>query len=187
MRTARVAPPRAHPPPGILTAETRATLDAFRRIVQALRAGVRHGEGRSGLSSAQLFALQQIGDHPGASINDVAALTFTHQSSVSVVIQRLVARRLVATVAVPHDRRRQHLELTAAGRRMRRRAPVVVQERLITAIAALPAAERRTLARVLGVVARLVTPKGAAPHPPMLFEDGAGGDRRTAIRSRWRR
>ena len=149
--------------------------------------GVRGGEGRAGLSSAQLFALQQIGEHPGASINEVAALTFTHQSSVSVVIQNLVARRLVATVAAPHDRRRQQLELTVAGRRVLRRAPVVVQERLITAIAALPAAERRTLARALGAVARLVTPKGAAPHPPMLFEDGAGGGRRKTIRSRSRR
>ena len=67
----------------------RAALDAFRHIVQALRVG-RAGEDAGGLGSAQLFALQQIAEHPDASINDVAALTFTHQSSVSVVIQRLV-------------------------------------------------------------------------------------------------
>jgi MarR family transcriptional regulator, lower aerobic nicotinate degradation pathway regulator len=168
--------PRRRPRAPVTTAaEVRATLDAFRRIVQALRAGARDGERRAGLSSAQLFALQQIADHPGSSINDVAALTYTHQSSVSVVIQRLVARRLVDKVAPSHDRRRQHLELTAAGRRVLRRAPVVVQERLIAALAALPAAERRTLARALGSVAGLVTPTGAAPHPPMLFEERAGG------------
>ena len=186
MRTHRVVQRRAHPALRTLTSEMRATLDAFRRIVQALRVGAREGECRAGLSSAQLFALQQIAEHPGASINDVAALTFTHQSSVSVVIQRLVARRLVAKVAVPDDRRRQHLELTAAGRRVLRSAPVVVQERLIAAIAALPAAERRTLARALGDVARLVTPKGAAPHPPMLFEDGDRGGGRSASSARRR-
>jgi DNA-binding MarR family transcriptional regulator len=164
----------------------RATLDAFRRIVQALRVGARDGECRTGLGSAQLFALQQIAEHPGASINDVAALTFTHQSSVSVVVRRLVAQRFVVKVAAPRDRRRQRLELTAAGRRVLVSAPVVVQERLIAAISALPAAERRTLARALGDVARLVTPKGAAPHPPMLFEDGAsgGGRRGTSFRRR---
>jgi DNA-binding MarR family transcriptional regulator len=145
--------------------------------VQALRAGARDGERRAGLSSAQLFALQQIAEHPGASINDVAALTFTHQSSVSVVIQRLVAQRLVAKGAPSHDRRRQHLELTAAGRRVLRSAPAVVQERLIAAISALRAADRRALARSLAVVARLVDPKGDT-HPPMLFEDGTGGRRR---------
>jgi MarR family transcriptional regulator, lower aerobic nicotinate degradation pathway regulator len=162
----------------------RATLDAFRRIVQALRVGARDGECRAGVSGAQLFALQQIAEHPGASINDVAALTFTHQSSVSVVIQRLVAQRFVAKVAARHDRRRQRLELTAAGRRALRSGPVVVQERLIAAISALPAAERRTLARALGDVARLVTPTGAAPHPPMLFEDLASGVGRRGTSSR---
>jgi DNA-binding MarR family transcriptional regulator len=164
----------------------RAALDAFRRIVQALRVGARDSERRVGLSSAQLFALQQIADHPGASINDVAAFTFTHQSSVSVVIQRLVGQRLVAKVAPSHDRRRQHLEITAAGRRVLRSAPVVVQERLVAAISALPAADRRTLARALGAVAGLVTPEGAAPHPPMLFENSAGGSGRRKGGSRRR-
>src|SRR4029079_18415534 len=136
----------AKPAPSIRAAEVRAALDAFRRIVQALRAGARAGERRAGLSSAQLCALQQIAEHPGASVNDVAALTFTHQSSVSVVIQRLVARGLGAKVPASDDRRRQHLGVTAAGRQVLRKAPVVVQERLIAAIAALPPSERRALA-----------------------------------------
>ena len=63
------------------------------RRVPAHRAGVAGGRSASRsarLGSAQLFALQQIAEHPDASVNDIAALTFTHQSSVSVVIQRLV-------------------------------------------------------------------------------------------------
>src|SRR2546421_7187109 len=62
------APRMAHPP------DVRVALDAFRHIVQALRVG-RAGEGCAGLGSAQLFALQQIAEHPDASVNDVAALT----------------------------------------------------------------------------------------------------------------
>src|SRR5262245_6385901 len=85
--------------------DVRASLDAFRRIVQALRMneGARGAARRVG--SAQLFALQQIAEHPGASINDIAALTFTHQSSVSVVVQRLVRRGLAASVVASDDRR----------------------------------------------------------------------------------
>jgi DNA-binding MarR family transcriptional regulator len=150
--------------------DVRKALDAFRHIVQALRGG-REGGQRTGLSSAQLFALQQIGDHPNASVNEIAALTFTHQSSVSVVIQRLVRRRLVAKVPSSDDRRRHRLALTVKGRRLLRRAPTAVQEHLIAAIAALPAADRRVLARALGEIARLVTPHDAAPHPPMFFEN----------------
>jgi len=154
----------SHPP------DVRVALDAFRRIVQALRAG-RAGEGGRGLGSAQLFALQQIAEHPDASINDVASLTCTHQSSVSVVIQRLVRQRLVAKVASSQDRRRQRLAVTAKGRRLLGRAPIAVQEHLIAAIAALPPADRRVLARSLSAVARMVAPDGASPHPPMFFED----------------
>jgi DNA-binding MarR family transcriptional regulator len=148
----------------------RIALDAFRHIVQALRAG-RGGGDPGGLGSAQLFALQQIAEHPDASINDVAALTCTHQSSVSVVIQRLVQQRLVAKVVSTQDRRRQRLAVTLKGRRLLGRAPVAVQEHLIAAIAALPAADRRALARSLSAVARLVTSDGATPPPPMFFED----------------
>ena len=148
-------------------ADVRAALDAFRRIVRALRMD-RAGRPR-GLSSAQLFALQRIAEHPGASINDLAALTFTHQSSVSVVIQRLVEQRLVVRRVSAADRRRHSLELTAEGRRLLRRAPAAVQEGLIAALSTLPAAERRALARSLEKIARVVAPEDAA-HPPMFFE-----------------
>src|SRR5437764_1001235 len=87
-------------------ADVREALDAFRRIVQALRLGGHESERGARLSSAQLFALQQIAEHPRISINELAARTFTHQSSVSVVVQRLVRRKLVAKVAASDDRRR---------------------------------------------------------------------------------
>jgi DNA-binding MarR family transcriptional regulator len=150
--------------------DVRVALDAFRRIVQALRAG-RAAEGRGAPGTAQLFALQQIAEHPDASINDIAALTCTHQSSVSVVIQRLVQQRLVAKVASNDDRRRQRLAVTAKGRRVLDQAPIAVQEHLIAAISALPKDDRRALARSLNAIAAAVAPAGAAPHPPMFFED----------------
>jgi len=153
--------------------DVRRALDAFRRVVQALRAG--RGRGGARLSSAQLFALRQIGDHPGASINELAALTFTHQSSVSVVVQRLARRRLVAKVSATDDRRRQRLTLTREGRRVLRRAPAAVQEQLIAAIASLPAADRRALASTLGKIAQSVMPAGATRHPPMFFEERVDG------------
>ena len=175
MRDKKPTPPRRAParraagsaarPPDV-----RVALDAFRRIVQALRAG-RASEGRGAPGTAQLFALQQIAEHPDASINDIAALTCTHQSSVSVVIQRLVEQRLVAKVASTDDRRRQRLAVTAKGRRVLDRAPVAVQERLIAAISALSKDDRRALARSLNAIAAAVAPDGAAPHPPLFFED----------------
>jgi DNA-binding MarR family transcriptional regulator len=152
-------------------ADVRRALDALRRIVQALRGAGREAERDVGLTAAQLFALQRIAERPGCSVNEIAALTFTHQSSVSVVIQRLVDRRLVAKITAPDDRRRQQLQLTANGRRLLSRAPGAVQDRLIGAIADLSGAERRALGRGLGRVASILAPAAADEHPPMLFEE----------------
>ena len=149
--------------------DVRATLDAFRHIVQALRGGA-DGRGGRGITGAQLFALQQIADRPDASVNDIAARTFTHQSSVSVVIKRLVESRLVAKVPAREDRRRTRLTLTAKGKRALARVRGTVQEDLVTAIAHLSAADRRTLARLMTSLARAVTPAGKRKHPPMFFE-----------------
>lgn len=168
--------------------EVRQVLDAFRSIVQALRMDGRDVVHGARVSSAQLFALQRIAEHPSASINEIAALTFTHQSSVSVVVQKLVERGLVSKVAASDDSRRQSLALTAAGQRILRRTPAAVQERLIGAIAALPSAERRGLARVLEKVARSVAPEAARRHPPMFFEEGGkASTTKTRKRNRPRR
>ena len=169
MRYNAQVPIRSAPRVSSRDAEVRAALDAFRSIVQALRLGA--GGSSAGLSSAQLFALQLIAEQPSLSINELAALTFTHQSSVSVVVQRLVAQRMVAKIASPEDRRRHCLAVTAKGKAAVRRAPKAVQQQLIAAIAALPAAERRTLVRALDRVARRVAPDLVATRAPMLFEE----------------
>jgi len=160
--------------------DVRAALDAFRRIVQALRTSSRDAEHRVGLTTAQLFALQQLATMAGASINELAARTFTHQSSVSVVVQRLVSRKLVAKVTANDDRRRVKLTVTEAGRALLRRSPEPVQERLIASIAALTLSDRRALVTTLGQIADTLAVADADEAPPMLFEDGRKG----AIRKR---
>ena len=161
--------------------DVRLALDAFRAIVQALRTSSRDIERRVGLTSAQLFALQQLALSPGASINDLATRTFTHQSSVSVVVQRLAKRRLVAKVTAKEDRRRVRLTLTEAGRTILRRSPQAVQERLIAGIGALSGHQRSVLSAALTDIAHVM---GAATgRPPMLFEDGATRAPRRRLRA----
>jgi DNA-binding MarR family transcriptional regulator len=160
------------------SSDLRVAIDAFRRIVQALRSSSRDAERRVGLTAAQLFALQQLAAHPGVSINELAAHTFTHQSSVSVVVSRLVERKLVAKVASRDDRRRVRLAITDAGRAVLRRSPEPIQEKFIAGIAALPAADRRMFAVALSGVAKWMSDSGG--HPPMFFEEGRRRTRSTA-------
>jgi len=115
----------ATPPDDVTTA-----LDAIRRIVQALRVSARSAERRLGVSGAQLFVLHALADEPARSLNDLAARTYTHQSSVSVVVDRLAKRRLISRSRSPQDGRRIVLELTPSGRSLLRASPEVAQIRL---------------------------------------------------------
>src|SRR5580698_2197531 len=112
----------------------RSTLDSIRSIVQALRVSSRKTEMSHGLSSAQLFVLRQLGESDVLSVNELAEKTFTHQSSVSVVVRKLVDLGLVEKRASKTDFRRTEISLTAKGRARVRRTPLPAQEQLLSAI-----------------------------------------------------
>ena len=99
-------------------------LDAVRRIVQTLRESSRAAEKAVGLSGAQLFVLQTLAEAPGLSLNELAARTHTHQSSVStVVVAAGRARAGAARRRRPATRAALELRLSAAGAPAVGRAP----------------------------------------------------------------
>jgi DNA-binding MarR family transcriptional regulator len=129
-------------------------MDSIRRVVQALRVSSRGAEQRVGLSGAQLFVLQRLAASPSMSINELAEATVTHQSSVSVVVRRLVERGLLRRGTSGDDGRRVEVSLTARGRRLLERAPGAAQDRLIEGLRRMDAAHRRALATHLARLAR---------------------------------
>jgi DNA-binding MarR family transcriptional regulator len=146
--------------------ERRAVLDSIRRIVRAVRLSARSSESTVGLSAAQLFVLQRLAEHDGLSINELAGETLTHQSSVSVIVSKLVARRLLRRAISRRDRRRTVISLSAKGRRALAGAPEAVQVRLIAALDDLSDADVTRLARLLG---RWTRAAGIAGTAPTLF------------------
>jgi MarR family transcriptional regulator, lower aerobic nicotinate degradation pathway regulator len=155
--------------------QVRAVLEAVRRIVRALRESSRQTEMRVGISGAQLFVLQQLDGARPLSASDLVARTLTHQSSVSVVVQRLVDAGLVARATSASDARRMELRLTPRGHKLLRSAPPLAQERLIDAVQALPASRRAGLAAGLqDVVARMRLANG----PPTMFFEERGAQKR---------
>lgn len=149
--------------------EPTAALVAIRRIVRFLRLADREAELACGLSAAQLFVLDALAGEPALSQAQLAERTLTDQSSVSGVVAKLLARKLVSRKAATSDRRRTELSLTAAGRRTLAKAPQLPQVAIIDAIRALPAARREQLVESLQ---QLVTAIGADKVAPrLLFED----------------
>jgi DNA-binding MarR family transcriptional regulator len=146
--------------------DIRDVLDSIRRIVSALRVFDREAEAFLGISGAQLFILRQLDGARGISVNELADRTHTHQSSVSVVVDKLVHRGLVNRARSPKDARSVQLSLAAGGKRLLQTAPAAAQERIIAALRKMPAARRRQLARLLGA---LVATIGLGADPPALF------------------
>jgi DNA-binding MarR family transcriptional regulator len=148
--------------------ETRVVLDNLRLLVRALRVSARGAEKAVGVSGAQLFVLQTLNEAKVASIGELSLLTHTDQSSVSVVVDRLVRRGLVGRAESKADARRAEIRLTPAGRALLRRSPESTQTRLIAGLKALPGGTRRRLGAALG---RLAETMGISEAPRMFFED----------------
>jgi DNA-binding MarR family transcriptional regulator len=135
-------------------------------MVRVLRSSSRAVERHSGISGAQLFVLRQLAAVPGQSLNELAARTLTHQSTVSEVVGRLVARRLVSRRSARDDARRLTLSLTVRGRTLLHRAPRAIQAVLVDGFGRLPIRQQRALAD--GLEAWLAA-AGLAEVPPTMF------------------
>src|SRR5262249_20550369 len=98
-------------------------VNSLRRITQAIRLSSSVVQDKLGITGAQLFVLQQLAEVPGASLRDLADRTLTDQSSVSVVVSRLVDGGQVMRRTSATDARRTELTLTGSGRALLRRAP----------------------------------------------------------------
>jgi len=146
-------------------------MDALRRIVRELRLSARMAEQVAGISGAQLFVLQALAEGRASSLNELAERTVTDQSSVSVVVKRLVAQNLVARTSSRIDARRIELSLTAAGRRLLARCPEPTQVRLVSALRRMTPRELVTLGEGLAALAREMGIGDSAVR--MLFDEDA--------------
>jgi DNA-binding MarR family transcriptional regulator len=144
-------------------------VDAFRRILRALRRAARKTELATGLSAAQTFVLNAVNSAPGCSLNDVAAMTMTDRTSVAAILDRLLEDRYVTRTQADDDKRRASLTITARGQRAIRAAAPPPTQLLVDALRALPPAQRAALSSGL---AALTGRMGIADEPAgLLFED----------------
>src|SRR5512133_2282886 len=153
--------------------EIRRALDAIRRIVRAVRLASQGTRRERGLSGAQYVVLQQLAGAPAESVNELAQRTWTHQSSVSVVVSRLVDLGLVHRRTSPEDARKSTIELTGKGALLVRDAEPTVQERLIGALQRMPATQRTVLVDALDL---WMHEAGLDQEPAELFFEGTGGE-----------
>jgi len=143
---------RAHTIGREARADMVTVVDAIRSIIQTVRNSGRDAEQKLGISSAQLYVLSELRDRPALSINELADRTYTHQSSVSMIVARLVESKLVTRTASSRDGRRLAITLTPAGRALLRKSPDPVQARLVAALRTMSRSDLKALAGGLAIL-----------------------------------
>lgn len=104
------------------------------------------------------------------STGQLASALAVHQSSASLLLNRLERRGLVRRLRSGHDRRVVHVRLTARGSALAAKAPEAAQGRLLHALDLMPAAE---VGKLRAAVDRLVQAMEATDVvAPFFFSDG---------------
>ena len=153
--------------------EAQNILNALRQIVQCLRQASTSSERKIGLTSAQLFVLQKIAENEEPlSINGLASKTLTHQSSVSVVVAKLVEKNLVVRSPSKQDARSLKVKISKKGKSLLSRAPPLIQDQLMRGLLRLSSSKRSGLMDGLNTWIAAAGIKGA--EPSLFFEDRKG-------------
>ena len=143
-----------------LDAPNRAGLPDVLQFMQLLWA-VAHGlettskrmNASLGVTGPQRLVLRMVGLFPGLSAKELAATLHIHPSTLTGVLQRLVAQRLLLRVGDPDDRRRAALHLTAHGQRANNLRKDTVEAGIAAVLARVKDTDRRATQRVLAQLA----------------------------------
>lgn len=141
-------------------------VQGLRRIVKALHTYSQDVYRNFGLTGPQLWALKTLQRAGSLSTGDLAVALAVHQSSVSILIDRLERRGLVRRVRGSRDRRVVRIELTRRGAALSAMAPEPAQGRLLHGLRAMSPRDVRQVRRS---VDRLVAAMEAGETEPRFF------------------
>ena len=102
-------------------------LDVLQQLRVLVRLAGNHSaqiERSTGISGAQLWALDEVARADGLRVGELARRLRVHQTTASTLLNRLEAAGLVRKGRSPDDQRIVHIHLSAAGRRALRGAAV---------------------------------------------------------------
>ncbi|HEX7152018.1 MAG TPA: MarR family transcriptional regulator [Thermoanaerobaculia bacterium] len=149
--------------------EAHSVLNSFRSLVKSLRLADRAGLKEHGLGASQLYVLHELKRESPLSVTVLAQRTATDQSTVSVVVAKLIEKGFVTRERSEDDARRLDLTLTAKGHLLLKRLPPPIQWAIIEGVQRLPRARARVLAESLQEICDVLGISDA--HPPMLMDE----------------
>ena len=143
-------------------------LQQFRVIYGSMRQHFREVEERCGLSGSQMWLLQEVQHSPGIGVNDLAARLGIHQSTCSLLIEKLVTKRCLIKTRPHEDQRRVGLCLGPEGMKAIEALPGPAEGILPEALGAIPEVVLNTLYINLSeLIQHLPVKDGAFAHMPL--------------------
>lgn len=102
-----------------------------------------------GVTGPQRLVVRVLGRHPGSTAGEIAAILEIHASTLSGILARLEARKMITRKVDVRDRRRARFQLTAAGKKVDRERRGTVEESVKRALARVSPAAAETCAAVM--------------------------------------
>ena|SRR5262245_21416560 len=129
----------------------------FMRLLWSVQHGLqRHSkrmESHLGVTGPQRLVLRIVGQFPGVSAGELAHILRLHPSTLTGILQRLVARGLLTRETDPSDNRRIRLRLRARGRNFTRYRSGTVEKVVTQALGRIPPMKLRGAHEVLAAIA----------------------------------
>jgi MarR family transcriptional regulator, organic hydroperoxide resistance regulator len=119
-----------------------------------LRSLSKQMETRIGVSGPQRLVLRMVGERPQVMPSQLAALLHLDRGTLSGILERLAAQRLLVRTPHPEDGRSVLLKLSARGRALDRETAGTVEACVRRALAALPRSKVDAARQVLEAIAR---------------------------------
>jgi DNA-binding MarR family transcriptional regulator len=146
-------------------------LQAFRRIIRAIDLYSRKLAADHNITAPQLVALNAIVSSGPLYTSELAQRIHLSPSTVVGIVDRLEAKDLIRRQRSTADRRRVHVESTAAGRKLVEASPSPLQDRLAQALRTLPDQEQQEIAAALEKVVSLMEARELDAAP--ILETGS--------------
>ena len=120
-------------------------LKKFRVIYGSVRQHYREIEKTCGVTGSQLWIIQEVGNSPGIGVSLLAEQLSIHQSTCSLLVEKLVSRKLLRKERSKLDQRRVGLYLTENADNVLKKAPGPAEGLLPMALRSIETGEIKTL------------------------------------------
>lgn len=148
-----------------------AAIVALRRILRATELNARDLARRTGLTTSQFIILQIIGRDGSAMPSSVAKTAGLTPATVTVIVAKLERAGLVTRRRGVEDRRRNWVEITAAGRELLDKSPNLLQDRFQANFQRLENWEQAMIITALERVSTLLDAAGLDASPVLDVGD----------------